>query len=108
MSLIEALNGPVLPRQPPAAIPDLLETPDNEPAIQAAQILNRNSTEHVVNTGKETDPPTPEVFILSFIELVGIILNLLVVSHNIRFIYISSYYNAFINKGKNIALAICI
>lgn len=41
MSLIEALNGPCSPRQPPSAMPDLVETPENENSIQAAQILNR-------------------------------------------------------------------
>lgn len=41
MSLIEALNGPCSPRQPPSAMPDLVETPENEHSIQAAQILNR-------------------------------------------------------------------
>lgn len=41
ISLIEALNGPCSPRQPPSAMPDLVETPENEHSIQAAQILNR-------------------------------------------------------------------
>ncbi|CAG9819224.1 unnamed protein product [Phaedon cochleariae] len=41
VSLIEALNGPCAPRAPPSAMPDLVETPENERAIQAAQILNR-------------------------------------------------------------------
>ncbi|XP_019877959.2 probable E3 ubiquitin-protein ligase MGRN1 [Aethina tumida] len=41
VSLIEALNGPCTPRQPPSAQPDLVETPENENAIQAAQLLNR-------------------------------------------------------------------
>lgn len=41
MSLIEALNGPCSPRHPPSAMPDLVETPENEHSIQAAQILNR-------------------------------------------------------------------
>ncbi|KAJ8934681.1 hypothetical protein NQ318_015150 [Aromia moschata] len=41
VSLIEALNGPCMPRQPPSAMPDLVETPENENAIQAAQMLNR-------------------------------------------------------------------
>lgn len=41
MSLIEALNGPCSPRQPPSAMPDLVETPENEHSVQAAQILNR-------------------------------------------------------------------
>lgn len=39
--MIEALNGPCTPRQPPSAQPDLVETPENENAIQAAQLLNR-------------------------------------------------------------------
>ncbi|KAL1514051.1 hypothetical protein ABEB36_003374 [Hypothenemus hampei] len=43
VSLIEALNGPCLPRQPPSALPDLVESPENENAIQAARILNRQS-----------------------------------------------------------------
>lgn len=42
VSLIEALNGPCQPRQPPSAMPDLVETPESENAIQAAQILNRH------------------------------------------------------------------
>lgn len=61
VSLIEALNGPVIPRQPPAAVPDLVETPDNEPAIQAAQILNRHIAERTpIKSGKDMDPTTPE------------------------------------------------
>ncbi|KAF5271935.1 hypothetical protein FQA39_LY07952 [Lamprigera yunnana] len=61
VSLIEALNGPVMPRQPPAAIPDLVETPDNEPAVQAAQILNRHTTERTpIKSGKDTDLQAPE------------------------------------------------
>ncbi|XP_017779851.1 PREDICTED: E3 ubiquitin-protein ligase MGRN1 isoform X2 [Nicrophorus vespilloides] len=43
VSLIEALNGPCIPRAPAATMPDLVETPENETAIQAAQILNRQS-----------------------------------------------------------------
>ncbi|KAL3269287.1 hypothetical protein HHI36_008362 [Cryptolaemus montrouzieri] len=42
ISLIEALNGPCQPRQPPSAMPDLVETPESEHAVQAAQILNRH------------------------------------------------------------------
>lgn len=63
MSLIEALNGPHIPRHPPSAMPDLVETPENEPAVQAAQILNRHSDDC---KGKEKDPAgTPEVVIHS-------------------------------------------
>lgn len=43
VSLIEALNGPCIPRAP-AAMPDLVETPENESAIQAAKILNGQPT----------------------------------------------------------------
>ncbi|KAF5307905.1 hypothetical protein FQR65_LT06472 [Abscondita terminalis] len=60
VSLIEALNGPVMPRQPPAAVPDLVETPDNEPAIQAAQILNRHNDRTPVKSGKDSDLQAPE------------------------------------------------
>lgn len=60
VSLIEALNGPCIPRQPPAAMPDLVETPDNEPAMQAAQILNRH-TEKKTAKGKDVEGTTPEV-----------------------------------------------
>lgn len=51
-----------MPRQPPAAVPDLVETPDNEPAVQAAQVLNRHPVERTpIKNGKDTDPSTPEV-----------------------------------------------
>ncbi|KAI4460691.1 mahogunin [Holotrichia oblita] len=60
VSLIEALNGPHIPRHPPSAMPDLVETPENESAVQAAQILNRHS-EDVPVKGKEKDlTGTPE------------------------------------------------
>jgi hypothetical protein len=41
-------------------MPDLVETPDSEHAIQAAQILNR-STDRTPLKGKGSDPTTPEV-----------------------------------------------
>jgi hypothetical protein len=63
VSLIEALNGPCIPRQPPSAMPDLVETPDSEHAIQAAQILNR-STDRTPLKGKGSDPTTPEYGVL--------------------------------------------
>nr|CAH7767734.1 unnamed protein product [Callosobruchus chinensis] len=53
VSLIEALNGPCIPRQPPSAMPDLVETPENEHAIQAAQILNRQCD-------RGSEPSSPE------------------------------------------------
>ncbi|KAF7279952.1 hypothetical protein GWI33_006578 [Rhynchophorus ferrugineus] len=56
VSLIEALNGPCLPRQPPSAMPDLVETPENEHAIQAAHILNRQSP----SSKRGSQPSTPE------------------------------------------------
>jgi len=42
VSLIEALNGPCVLRAPAATMPDLVETPENETSIQAAQTLNRS------------------------------------------------------------------
>ncbi|CAH1115328.1 unnamed protein product [Psylliodes chrysocephalus] len=64
VSLIEALNGPCIPRQPPsAAMPDLVETPENEHAIQAAQILNRQcdrSTPTKKRGGNIESPPSPD------------------------------------------------
>ncbi|XP_072378518.1 E3 ubiquitin-protein ligase MGRN1 [Diabrotica undecimpunctata] len=64
VSLIEALNGPCAPRQPPsAAMPDLVETPENEHAIQAAQILNRQcdrSTPTKKRGGSLDSPPSPD------------------------------------------------
>lgn len=43
-------------------MPDLVETPDNEPAIQAAQILNRHSAERTpVKACKEEENAPPEV-----------------------------------------------
>lgn len=69
VSLIEALNGPCIPRQPPAAIPDLVETPDSEPAMQqAAQILNRHS-DRTPNKSKDIDNNAPEVTVLLTITL---------------------------------------
>lgn len=44
-------------------MPDLVETPDSEHAIQAAQILNRSIDRgHMKN---KSDPTTPEVFIIT-------------------------------------------
>ena len=43
MSLIEALNGPCPTRSVPMAPPlDVAETPDQEVAVQAAEVLNRS------------------------------------------------------------------
>lgn len=42
-------------------MPDLVETPDNEPAMQAAQILNRHSDKNSSKT-KDIDATTPEVY----------------------------------------------
>nr|XP_022904153.1 RING finger protein 157 isoform X2 [Onthophagus taurus] len=59
VSLIEALNGPCAPRQPPsAAMPDLVETPENEQTMQAAHILNRHSSSSKL--AKDIDSGTPE------------------------------------------------
>ncbi|XP_050303671.1 probable E3 ubiquitin-protein ligase MGRN1 [Anthonomus grandis grandis] len=55
VSLIEALNGPCQPRQPPSAVPDLVESPENEHAIQAALVLNRQSPNKI-----RSQPSTPE------------------------------------------------
>lgn len=41
-------------------MPDLVETPDNEPAMQAAQILNRH-TEKTPGKSKDMEATTPEV-----------------------------------------------
>ncbi|XP_056633751.1 E3 ubiquitin-protein ligase MGRN1 isoform X1 [Diorhabda sublineata] len=64
VSLIEALNGPCAPRQPPAVVmPDLVETPENEHAIQAAQILNRQcerGTPTKKRGGSLDSPPSPD------------------------------------------------
>lgn len=56
VSLIEALNGPCQLRQPPSAVPDLVETPENEHAIEAARALNRQSP----SSKRGSQPPTPE------------------------------------------------
>lgn len=63
VSLIEALNGPCIPRQPPSAMPDLVETPDNESAVQAAQILNHHSGKNSKN--KDMDKEAPPDFGMS-------------------------------------------
>lgn len=43
MSLIEALNGPCPTRSVPAVPPlDVAETPDQEVAAQAVEVLNRS------------------------------------------------------------------
>lgn len=59
-------------------MPDLVETPDNEPAMQAAQILNRHS-EKTPNKNKDMEATTPEVrnlkvFIMSMILYVCLII----------------------------------
>ncbi|XP_060528023.1 probable E3 ubiquitin-protein ligase MGRN1 [Cylas formicarius] len=59
VSLIEALNGPCLPRQPPSAMPDLVETPENEHAIQAAHVLNRQSDRTSPPSKRGSEPVTP-------------------------------------------------
>nr|XP_023024337.1 probable E3 ubiquitin-protein ligase MGRN1 [Leptinotarsa decemlineata] len=60
VSLIEALNGPCTPRQPPSAMPDLVETPENEHAIQAAQILNRQCDRSTPTKNRNTESPSPD------------------------------------------------
>lgn len=48
-------------------MPDLVETPENESAVQAAQILNRHS-EDVPVKGKEKDlAGTPEVCVCALV-----------------------------------------
>lgn len=43
-------------------MPDLVETPENEPAMQAAQILNRHSSDRTPSKlGKDGEATTPEV-----------------------------------------------
>lgn len=60
MSLIEALNGPCVPqRQPPAAVLDVVETPDTDTAVAAAEILNRAKDDGNRNSGSANN--TPEV-----------------------------------------------
>ncbi|XP_066149823.1 probable E3 ubiquitin-protein ligase MGRN1 isoform X1 [Euwallacea fornicatus] len=56
VSLIEALNGPCQPRQPPAAVPDLVESPENENAVLAARVLSRQSP----SSKRGSQPTTPE------------------------------------------------
>ncbi|CAH1135070.1 unnamed protein product [Ceutorhynchus assimilis] len=58
VTLIEALNGPRQSRQPPSAIPDLVESPENEHAIQAAHVLNRQSSPS--SKSGRSHPTTPE------------------------------------------------
>ncbi|KAJ8927433.1 hypothetical protein NQ314_020103 [Rhamnusium bicolor] len=60
VSLIEALNGPCTPRQPPSAMPDLVETPENEHAIQAAQILNRQCDHSTPSRSRGGEPSSPD------------------------------------------------
>ncbi|KAG5865808.1 hypothetical protein JTB14_029188 [Gonioctena quinquepunctata] len=60
VSLIEALNGPCTPRQPPSAMPDLVETPENEHAIQAAQILNRQCDRMTPSKNRSTESSGPD------------------------------------------------
>lgn len=60
VSLIEALNGPHISRHPPSALPDLIETPENESAIQATQALNESDSGSL-KKGKGNDANTPEV-----------------------------------------------
>lgn len=60
MSLIEALNGPCMPRQPPSAMPDLVETPENEHAIQAAQVLNRQCDRNTPTKSRNGECSSPE------------------------------------------------
>lgn len=43
-------------------MPDLVETPENEPAMQAAQILNNHSIERTPSkSSKDNESGTPEV-----------------------------------------------
>lgn len=65
VSLIEALNGPVQPRQPPSAMPDLVETPENEHAIQAAQILNRQCDRSTPTKNRGSDTNGPDYVLVS-------------------------------------------
>lgn len=61
MSLLEALNGPCGPRQPPSAVPDMVETPENEHSIQAAQILNRQCDRSTPTKNRsKSEPSSPE------------------------------------------------
>ncbi|XP_044731665.1 probable E3 ubiquitin-protein ligase MGRN1 isoform X2 [Chrysoperla carnea] len=55
VSLIEALNGPCVPRQPPSAPCELIETPENESSIQAAEILNRSNLDRTSIKGSPKD-----------------------------------------------------
>ncbi|ENN71682.1 hypothetical protein YQE_11606, partial [Dendroctonus ponderosae] len=56
VALIEALNGPCQPRQPPSAIPDLIESPDNESSAETVYVLNRQ-----LQSAKScSQPTTPE------------------------------------------------
>ncbi|KAJ8963540.1 hypothetical protein NQ317_019037 [Molorchus minor] len=61
ISLIEALNGPSRPpRHPPNVMPDLVETPDNENAIQAALVLNRQCDRSTPPKNRCSDKASPE------------------------------------------------
>ncbi|KAJ9574376.1 hypothetical protein L9F63_025977, partial [Diploptera punctata] len=58
VSLIEALNGPCPTRSVPMAPPlDVAETPDQEVAVQAAEVLNRSSMERTPSSLKQTSSP---------------------------------------------------
>lgn len=58
VSLIEALNGPCPTRSVPAAPPlDVAETPDQEVAAQAVEVLNRSSTERTPSSLKQASSP---------------------------------------------------
>ncbi|XP_063225764.1 E3 ubiquitin-protein ligase MGRN1 isoform X2 [Bacillus rossius redtenbacheri] len=58
VSLIEALNGPCLVRSAPTVPPlDMAETPDQEVAVQAAEVLNRSNLEIMQCNGKQLGSP---------------------------------------------------
>ncbi|PNF24909.1 RING finger protein 157 [Cryptotermes secundus] len=58
VSLIEALNGPCPTRSVPAAPPlDVAETPDQEVAAQAVEVLNRSSIERTPSSLKQASSP---------------------------------------------------
>ncbi|XP_068082201.1 probable E3 ubiquitin-protein ligase MGRN1 [Anabrus simplex] len=62
VSLLEALNGPCPSRIVPVAPPlDVAETPDQEVAVQAAEVLNRGSIERSSSLKQASSPEDCEV-----------------------------------------------
>jgi len=58
VSLIEALNGPCPARSVPAVPPlDIAETPNQEVAVQAAEVLNRSTIERTPSSLKQASSP---------------------------------------------------